>query len=47
MVFAGDFQMNYLGDQIFFDYVEIACTWYTLLQKGANYIGLMGEPQDI
>lgn len=39
MDFVSNLQMDYLGNKIF-DYEEIACTWYTFLEKAGNYSGL-------
>ena len=38
MDFVSNIQMDYLGNKVF-DYEEIACTWYTFLEKAGNYSG--------
>lgn len=45
MDFVSNIQMDYLGDKIF-DYEEIACTWYTFLEKAGNYSGLTGSESE-
>lgn len=42
MTFVQDSQTNYIGYRVF-DYDEIACTWYTFIEKAGNYSGFLNS----